>query len=119
MSQPSDFDKALKALQSGQALTGKDGILTPLIKQLTEAALSAELDSHLAQDVEANRKNGSGKKTIKAPTGSFELTTPRDRNGTFEPQLEAVDVSQGEHQSPLLVLCTNAVTTPNICSSSG
>ncbi|WP_201027544.1 transposase, partial [Salmonella enterica] len=72
---------------SGQALTGKVGILTPLIKQLTEAVLSAELDSHLAQDVEANRKNGSGKKTIKAPTGSFELTTPRDRNGTFEPQL--------------------------------
>lgn len=44
MSQPFDFDKALKALQSGQALTGKDGILTPLIKQLTEAALAAELD---------------------------------------------------------------------------
>ncbi|WP_438394360.1 transposase, partial [Escherichia coli] len=87
MSQPFDFDKALKALQSGQALTGKDGILTPLIKQLTEAALSAELESHQAQDVEANRKNGSGKKTIKAPTGSFELATPRDRNGTFEPQL--------------------------------
>ncbi len=38
MSQPFDFDKALKALQSAQALTGKDGILTPLIKQLTEAA---------------------------------------------------------------------------------
>ncbi|CNH53478.1 ISsod5%2C transposase [Yersinia aldovae] len=35
MSQPFDFDKALKALQSGQALTGKNGILTPLIKQLT------------------------------------------------------------------------------------
>ncbi|EEG8800524.1 TPA: IS256 family transposase [Salmonella enterica] len=87
MSQPFDFDKALKALQSGQALTGKDGILTPLIKRLTEAALSAEFDSHLAQNVEANRKNGSGKKTIKAPTGSFELATPRDRNGTFEPQL--------------------------------
>lgn len=83
MSQPFAFDKAL---QSGQALTGKDGILTPLIKQLTEAALAAELDSHLAQDVEANRKNGSGKKTVKATTGSFELATPRDRNGTFEPQ---------------------------------
>ncbi|MEC5343179.1 transposase [Brenneria populi] len=87
MSQPFDFDKALKALQSGQSLTGKDGILTPLIKQLTESALFAELDSHLAQDVDANRKNGSDKKTIKATTGSFGLATPRDRNGTFEPQL--------------------------------
>lgn len=44
MSQPFDFDKALKALQSGQALTGKDGILTALIKHLTEVDLSAELD---------------------------------------------------------------------------
>ncbi len=79
MSQPFDFDKTLKALQFGQALTGKDGILTPLIKQLTEAALAA--------DIAANRKNGSGKKTIKAATGNFELATPRDRNGTFEPQL--------------------------------
>ncbi|WP_455426792.1 IS256 family transposase [Dryocola sp. LX212] len=87
MSQPFDFDKALKALQDGQALTGKDGILTPLIKQLTEAVLAAELDSHLAQDIAANLKNGSSKKTLKTPTGAFELATPRDRNGSFEPQL--------------------------------
>ncbi|MEQ4661268.1 IS256 family transposase [Providencia rettgeri] len=87
MTQPFDFDKALKALQEGQALTGKDGILTPLIKQLTEAALSAELDSHLLNDLEANRRNGATKKTIKTPTGNFELATPRDRNGSFEPQL--------------------------------
>ncbi|MEQ4672490.1 IS256 family transposase [Providencia manganoxydans] len=87
MTQPFDFDKALKALQEGQALTGKDGILTPLIKQLTEAALSAELDSHLLNDLDANRRNGATKKTIKTPTGNFELATPRDRNGSFEPQL--------------------------------
>lgn len=87
MTQLFDFDNALKALQNGQALTGKDGILTPLIKQLTEAALAAELDSHLTNDAEANRRNGSTKKTVKAPTGSFELATPRDRNGSFEPQL--------------------------------
>ncbi|MGJ7103135.1 IS256 family transposase [Morganella morganii] len=87
MTQLFDFDNALKALQNGQAMTGKDGILTPLIKQLTEAALAAELDSHLTNDAEANRRNGSTKKTVKAPTGSFELATPRDRNGSFEPQL--------------------------------
>ncbi len=34
-----DLEKAIKALQSGQNLTGKDGFLTPLIKQITEAAL--------------------------------------------------------------------------------
>ncbi|MEG2263914.1 hypothetical protein QNN86_08685 [Citrobacter sp. C348] len=64
MPQPFDFNKPLNALHSGQALTGKDNVLTQLIKQLTEAALTAELYSHLVADVDANRKNGTGKKTI-------------------------------------------------------
>ncbi len=68
-------DKALKALQSGEALTGNG--TTPLIKQLAEAALSAELDSHLASDVEANRKNGSGKRPLKPRPARFELAAPR------------------------------------------
>ena len=87
MSDDFDFDKALKALQSGKAITGKDGVLTPLIKKLTEAALDAELDSHLAQDVVPNRKNGKTRKTVKSTAGPFELETPRDRAGNFEPQL--------------------------------
>ena len=87
MSQSFDFDKALKDLQAGKDLTGKDGILMPLIKQLTEAAISAELDHHLDNDTEPNRKNGKGSKTIKTGSGSFELNAPRDRAGTFEPEL--------------------------------
>ena len=43
MTQPFNFEQALKDLQSGKSLTGKDSILGPLIKQLTEAALQAEL----------------------------------------------------------------------------
>jgi transposase-like protein len=87
MSEEFDFDKALKALQSGKAITGKDGVLTPLIKKLTEAALEGELDSHLAEEVVPNRKNGKTSKTVKSTAGPFELDTPRDRAGTFEPQL--------------------------------
>ncbi|SEL78143.1 hypothetical protein SAMN05216262_1226 [Colwellia chukchiensis] len=41
MTQSFDFNKALAELQSGKGLTGEDGVLTPLIKQLTEAALKA------------------------------------------------------------------------------
>ncbi len=82
-----NFQKALKAIQSGKPLTGKDGVLTPLIKNLTEAALEGELDSHLGQEIAANRRNGKSKKTIKTLNGSFELDTPRDRAGTFSPQL--------------------------------
>ena len=67
-----DLAKAIKALQSGQDLTGRDGVLTPLIKQITEAALKAELQQHLENDEQPNRKNGFSKKTIKSSVGSFE-----------------------------------------------
>ncbi len=86
MTEPFDFNKALKAIQSGQAISGKDGVLAPLIKQLTEAALEGELDSHLADDVLPNRKNGKSKKTLKTSEGRIDLKTPRDRAGTFEPK---------------------------------
>jgi transposase-like protein len=84
---PFDMEAALKALREGQSLTGKDGILTPLIKQLTEAAIQAELDEHLAEEDAPNRKNGTSSKTVKTLSGSFKLETPRDRANTFEPQL--------------------------------
>ncbi|MGD9624657.1 MAG: IS256 family transposase [Arcobacter sp.] len=86
-----DFNEVLEQFRNGKNLTGKDGLLAPLIKQLTEAALEAEVESHIANDVlngNRNRKNGVNKKTIKdLSNGSFELETPRDRNGTFEPQI--------------------------------
>lgn len=83
-----DFETALKQLQSGQSLTGKDGILSPLIKQLTEAALEAEIENYIATSPkQSNRRNGYTRKTIKSSSGSFELQTPRDRMGEFEPQL--------------------------------
>ncbi len=82
-----DMDAAIAALKAGKGLTGKDGILTPLIKQLTEAAMQAELEQHLENDENSNRKNGSTPKTVKSAAGSFELNTPRDRAGTFEPQI--------------------------------
>ncbi|WP_038178920.1 transposase, partial [Vibrio rhizosphaerae] len=80
-----DIQAFAKALQSGQGLNGKDGLLTPLIKQITEAALGAEIDQHLADEPD-NRKNGKSRKNIKTSSGEFELETPRDRNGSFDPQ---------------------------------
>ena len=85
--QPFDFQAAVEALRSGQDLNGENGILTPLIKQLTEAAMQGELEAHLANEEIANRKNGTTGKTIKSTSGNFELQTPRDRAGTFEPQI--------------------------------
>src|SRR5690606_30803501 len=82
-----DMQAAIQALRDGKGLSGKDGILTPLIKQLTEAAMQAELEQHLEQGEAPNRKNGSSAKTMKSTAGSFELNTPRDRAGSFEPQI--------------------------------
>lgn len=87
-----DFQReAVEKLRNGQSLTGSGGILTPLIKQIIEASLEAELDHHLEEgDVHQglpNRRNGKSRKQVKSADGSFELETPRDRNGTFEPEL--------------------------------
>jgi transposase-like protein len=82
-----DMQSAIQALREGKDLSGKDGIFTPLIKQLTEAAMQAELEEHLATEESTNRKNGTTSKTMKTPAGEFELKTPRDRANTFEPQI--------------------------------
>jgi len=82
-----DMEAAIKALREGKDLNGKHGILTPLVKQLTEAAMQAELEQHLEADDNPNRKNGTTRKTMKSLSGNFELDTPRDRQGSFEPQL--------------------------------
>ena len=85
-----NFQDAVTQIMSGKRISGKDGVLAPLVKQLVEAALEAELESHITQDVfsgNKNRKNGSSSKTIKTSDGDFLLDTPRDRAGSFEPQL--------------------------------
>ena len=83
-------EEALSQLKAGQPLTGKDGILTPLIKQLLESTLEGELDAHLAECSEkgvSNRRNGKTSKLVKSTSSAFELITPRDREGTFEPEI--------------------------------
>ena len=44
-----NYEEAIKQLRAVKSLTGKNGILTPLIKELTEVALEAELESHLSE----------------------------------------------------------------------
>jgi transposase-like protein len=63
-----------------------------LSKITVEAALNAELDDHLGYEkghskISSNSRNGYTSKTIKTEDGQFELDTPRDRDGDFEPQL--------------------------------
>ena len=87
MNQTLDLTDALEQIKAGAKIDGKDGVLALLIKQLTEAALQAELESHLTREINKNRKNGKSTKTMKSSVGEFELDIPRDRNGSYEPQI--------------------------------
>ena len=81
--------EALKGLQAGKPLEGKDGVLAPLIKRLVEAGLNGEIDSHLKPLRKTNRRNGKTGKKVKTVFGNVDIDTPRDRDGTFEPKLLA------------------------------
>ena len=85
-----DFDKfkkqAQEQLKQGGSLLGTDGVLTPLIKEFLEESLEGELDAHLEEE-SGNRRNGKGKKRVRTTLGEVEIKTPRDRQGSFQPQL--------------------------------
>ena len=89
-----DIDSAMAALKAGKPLMGEQGVLTPLLKPMIEALLQGEIEAHLATEEVANRRNGKTRKQIKTSAGNFELETPRDRAGTFEPQVVAKHQTQ-------------------------
>ena len=75
-------------------LIGENGLLKQLTKLLVERALDAELTEHLGHDrheslanTAGNTRNGKSKKTLKGEFGELPIDVPRDRHGSFEPQL--------------------------------
>jgi transposase-like protein len=85
-------NKALEQLKTGRPLLGKGGALGPLFKSFLEAALEAELENHLQEsqyedEGDRNRRNGHGTKQLRTSEGTMELSTPRDRGGSFEPEI--------------------------------
>lgn len=93
--QPSIPDQLLDQLLAGadpKSAFAKDGLLDELKKALAERALNAEIDHHLDSgepDGRGNSRNGYGRKTVLTDTGKITLAVPRDRLGTFDPQLIA------------------------------
>ncbi|MBT3542921.1 MAG: IS256 family transposase [Flavobacteriaceae bacterium] len=82
-------DDFLKSFKDGKEL---NSFLQELQKRATEKMLEAELDSHLDYEKNqparsSNRRNGYGAKTIKNSYGEAEIQVPRDREGSFDPQL--------------------------------
>src|SRR6187200_2999222 len=82
-----------QAKEQGLSLTGPDGLLKQLTKTVLETALDEELTEHLGHDKHGasetgNVRNGTRTKTVLTEaTGHVDIEVPRDRAGTFEPQI--------------------------------
>ena len=84
-----------RAREQGLSLTGPDGLLKQLTKTVLETALNQELTEHLGHDKHGlagnetgNVRNGTRAKTVLTEaTGQVGIEVPRDRDGTFEPQI--------------------------------
>ena len=93
MSNTFDFEafkaQAIEQLKAGVPLSGKDGVLAPLLENLLNSALEGEMDSHLENGEReyGNRRNGHMSKQVQTSMGEVTINTPRDRDGTFDPQV--------------------------------
>src|SRR5438132_12392167 len=88
------LDELIKDYKKPEAIIGEAGLLKQLTKALIERAMSAELTHHLGYEKHdpagynsGNSRNGTSPKTVKGDFGEIQLETPRDRKGSFEPQI--------------------------------
>jgi putative transposase len=87
-------DELLKGYKKPEDIIGENGLLKQLTKAILERAMNAELAVHLGYDKHdptgynsGNSRNGTTPKTVKGEFGEIVVETPRDRNGSFEPQM--------------------------------
>jgi putative transposase len=88
------LDQLLKDYKKPEDILGEDGLLKRFSKAVLERALGAELTEHLGYEKHdpagygsGNARNGSTEKTLKGRNGEVTIEVPRDRNGSFEPQI--------------------------------
>ncbi|MGW7441741.1 IS256 family transposase [Streptomyces sp. NPDC054849] len=83
-----------RARAGGLQLTGEGGLLQQLTKRVLESALEGEITDHLGYEKHdpagagsGNSRNGVRPKTVLTDVGPVEIEVPRDREGSFEPQI--------------------------------
>ena len=83
-----DYKRAAGQLRKGEPLFGKDGALAPMLERILNAALEGEMYAHLTSEErsQGNRRNGKMPKQVQTCYGAVTVETPRDRDGSFEPQ---------------------------------
>ena len=80
----------LGRMYKGDPILGEGGIFTDLLQAFVNAALEGEMKHHIEQSTEEgepNRRNGHTHKTVRSVAGPLEVKTPRDRQGSHEPQI--------------------------------
>ncbi|MCQ2185342.1 MAG: IS256 family transposase [Bacteroidales bacterium] len=80
--------RILEEIKAGKPLFGKDGALAPMIENIVNAVLEGEMDAHLTQETResGNRRNGKMDKQVRTPLGDITVSTPRDRDASFDQQ---------------------------------
>ncbi len=88
------IDQLMAGYQKPEDLLGEHGLLKQITKAFVERALQAEMESHLGHakhdavtNPTGNARNGKSTKTLKGEFGELPIEIPRDRDGSFEPQL--------------------------------
>ena len=88
------LDELLKDCERPEDLLGDSGLMKELKIKLMERMLGAELSAHLGYEAgkdapadQPNRRNGTSKKRLKSQDGDLPISVPRDRDGSFEPEL--------------------------------
>jgi putative transposase len=116
------LNELLKDYQKPEDILGQNGLLKQLQKRLLEKAMGAELTVHLgygkhdpAGKNSGNSRNGTSSKTLKGEFGNLDLATPRDRNGSFEPQIVAKGQRRFEgFDQAIISLYSRGLTTREI-----
>jgi putative transposase len=88
------LDELLKEYGGSAGVTGPDGLLKDMTRAVIQRAMGAELSHHLGYEQgdappegQDNRRNGKTEKTLRTGHGPLTIEVPRDREGSFEPQL--------------------------------
>jgi putative transposase len=88
------LDQLLAGARTAEEIAGRDGVLAQLTRRLLNRALEAELTAHLGYEAGqappggvGNARNGKPSKTVISDQGPLRINSPRDRKGTFAPQI--------------------------------
>lgn len=116
------IDDLIKDCKTPEDFFGENGLIKRFVKSVMESALNAELTTHLGYEKHdtagyntGNSRNGASPKTIKGEFGEVEVEVPRDRNGSYAPQLLPKHQTRFEgFDEKILSLYARGMTTRDI-----